>query len=152
MFFTINLYLHLNCVLMLNWIVYNRTDYLHKMDLALNNVQRLICHKNPTNQPTNQPTKECFHRSLLFKQWKSVHHKLIYHLMSLIWRNWKWIFDMKCCGTLRITKISIEKAKKICSILLTAKSETGFQSFVPVILQSEIKSDQDVHQTTIKML
>ena len=23
------------------------------MDLALNNLQRLICHKNPTNQPTN---------------------------------------------------------------------------------------------------
>ena len=26
------------------------------MDLALNNLQRLICHKiQPTNQPTNQP-------------------------------------------------------------------------------------------------
>ena len=25
------------------------------MDLALNNLQRLICHK-PNNQPTNQPT------------------------------------------------------------------------------------------------
>ena len=26
------------------------------MDLALNNLQRLICHKSqPTNQPTNQP-------------------------------------------------------------------------------------------------
>ena len=24
-----------------------------RMDLALNNLQRLICHKNPTNQPTN---------------------------------------------------------------------------------------------------
>ena len=41
----------LNSVLMLNWIVLNRTDYLHKMDLALNNLQRLICHKT---QPTNQ--------------------------------------------------------------------------------------------------
>ena len=30
---------------MLNWIVLKRTDYLHKMDLALNNLQRLICHK-----------------------------------------------------------------------------------------------------------
>ena len=30
---------------MLNWIVWNRTDYFHKMDLALNNLQRLICHK-----------------------------------------------------------------------------------------------------------
>ena len=26
------------------------------MDLVLNNLQWLICHKNPTNQPTNQPT------------------------------------------------------------------------------------------------
>ena len=43
----------LNCVLMLNWIVLNRTDYLHKMDLALNNLQRFICHKT---QQTNQPT------------------------------------------------------------------------------------------------
>ena len=40
---------------MLNWIVWNRIDYLYKkMDLALNKLQRLICHKIP---PTNQPTK-----------------------------------------------------------------------------------------------
>ena len=36
---------------MLNWIVLNRTDYLHKMDLELDNRQRLICHKT---QQTNQ--------------------------------------------------------------------------------------------------
>ena len=41
---------------MLNWIVWNRTIFI-KMDLALNNLQKLICQKNPTNQPTNQPTK-----------------------------------------------------------------------------------------------
>ena len=29
---------------------------LMKMDLALNNLQRLICHKT---QPTNQPIDEC---------------------------------------------------------------------------------------------
>ena len=34
---------------MLNWIVYI------KMDLALNNLQRLICHK--THKPTNQVKK-----------------------------------------------------------------------------------------------
>ena len=34
----------LNCVLMLYWIVWNRTVCI-KMDLALNNLQRLICHK-----------------------------------------------------------------------------------------------------------
>ena len=38
---------------MLNWIVLNRTDYLHKMDLTLNNLQRLICHK------TQQTSKPC---------------------------------------------------------------------------------------------
>ena len=35
---------HRNCVLKLNWIVWNRTICV-KMDLALNNLQRLICHK-----------------------------------------------------------------------------------------------------------
>ena len=33
---------------MKNWIVWNRTDYLHKIDLALNNIERLICHKTQT--------------------------------------------------------------------------------------------------------
>ena len=37
---------------MLNWIVWNRTDYLHKMDLALNNQQRLICHKTQPTKPS----------------------------------------------------------------------------------------------------
>ena len=46
MFFTIKLYLNLNCVLMLNWIVWNRTIFI-KMDLVLNNLQRLICHNPP---------------------------------------------------------------------------------------------------------
>ena len=34
---------------MLNWIFLNRTIYI-KMDLALNNLPKLICHKNLTNQ------------------------------------------------------------------------------------------------------
>ena len=36
---------------MLNWIVLNRTDYFHKMDLALNNLQKLICHKTQQTKP-----------------------------------------------------------------------------------------------------
>ena len=41
------------------------------MDLALNNLQRLICHKNqPTNQPTNQVKiffqSDVFNVSLMF--------------------------------------------------------------------------------------
>ena len=34
---------------MLNWIDWNKTIYI-KIDLALNNLQRLVCHKT---QPTN---------------------------------------------------------------------------------------------------
>ena len=33
---------------MLHWIVWNRTFFYIKMDLALNNLQRLICQKNQT--------------------------------------------------------------------------------------------------------
>ena len=38
---------------MLNWIVWNRTICI-KMDLALNNLQRLICHKTQPINPTLQ--------------------------------------------------------------------------------------------------
>ena len=31
--------IELNCVFMLNWIVWNKTIYMYKMDLALNNLQ-----------------------------------------------------------------------------------------------------------------
>ncbi len=37
---------------MLNWIVWNRTDYLYKNGFALNNLERLICYKT---QRTYQP-------------------------------------------------------------------------------------------------
>ena len=40
---------------MLNWIVWNRTIFI-KMDLALHNLQRLICHKT---QATSQPITWC---------------------------------------------------------------------------------------------
>ena len=42
---------HVNCVLILNWIDWNRTVYMYKMDLALNNLQRFICHKTQTDKP-----------------------------------------------------------------------------------------------------
>ena len=54
----IELFWYLNCVLMLNWTVSNRTVYLYKMDVALNNLQWLICYKTQTNQPTNNLTKK----------------------------------------------------------------------------------------------
>ena len=56
----IELFFHLtvckqNTVLMLDWIVWNRSIYMYKIDLALNNLQWLICHKTKSNQ-TNQVT------------------------------------------------------------------------------------------------
>ena len=61
MFLIIKLYLHLNTVLMLNRIIRYRSIFI-KMDLALNNLQRLICHKTqPTNQPAIQRTIFFFH-------------------------------------------------------------------------------------------
>ena len=48
----------LNCVLMLNWIVLNREQIIYiKMDLALNNLRRLICHKTQQVKPSNMNQK-----------------------------------------------------------------------------------------------
>ena len=40
---------------MLYWIAWNRTVYLYIMDLALNNLQGLICHKTQTNKQITTP-------------------------------------------------------------------------------------------------
>ena len=48
---------------MLNWIVWNRTVYMYKMDLAFNNLQWLICHKTKPNQTI-------VHRGLNGNQWE----------------------------------------------------------------------------------
>ena len=80
MFFTIKLYLHLNCVLMLNWIVWNRTIFI-KMDLVLNNLQRLIHHKTQT---TNQCLQRVdVHKNLLVSQHWCIHvHRRMSHMSS----------------------------------------------------------------------
>ena len=41
----------MHTTLILNWIIWNRTVFCIKMDLVLNNLQRLICHKT---QPSKQ--------------------------------------------------------------------------------------------------
>ena len=68
MFLTIKLdtYTKLNCL---------KYNDLHKMDLALNNPQRLICHKT---QPANQSTKT--HHNILFVD----HEKKKYILSRLL--------------------------------------------------------------------
>ena len=47
---------------MLNWIVWNRTVIYIKMDLAMNKLQRLICHK------TQQPNITYLGRRILFSE------------------------------------------------------------------------------------
>ena len=42
---------------MLNWIVRNRTVFCINIDLALNNLQRVICNKTQTNKQTNKSAK-----------------------------------------------------------------------------------------------
>ena len=42
--------IELNYVLIPNWIVWNRTVFMNKMDLALNNLRWLICHKTKPKQ------------------------------------------------------------------------------------------------------
>ena len=41
-------------MLILNWIVWNRTVYLYKMDLTFSNIQWLMCHKAKSNKQTNK--------------------------------------------------------------------------------------------------
>ena len=45
-----NYFWHRNCQFTLNWIVWNRTVSMYKMDLVLNNLQRLMSHKTKPNQ------------------------------------------------------------------------------------------------------
>ena len=71
---------HWNCVLMLNWIVWNRTVYMYQRDLALNNLQWLICHKTKPNQTW-------LFKNVIYKMclW------IIYILYICINRIWHWI-------------------------------------------------------------
>ena len=85
---------------MLNWIVWNRTIFI-KMDLMLNNLQRLICH---TTQPTNQQSLYNCLRVIFCTQSQQIWiiFKLIYltHRWDLnrgyhsgsewTWESWQW--------------------------------------------------------------
>ena len=76
---------------MLNSIVWNRTDIYMKRDLALNNLQKLICHKTqPTNQLTNQSALfyvvfVSMHRCYI-QCWQVIFHFLfLTHCLCLLW-------------------------------------------------------------------
>ena len=68
---------------MLNWIALNRTNYLHKMDLALNNLERLICHKTQQTKPNVQG---CGNDYVLIK-WCFVAENLIYEMVFFVLQN-----------------------------------------------------------------
>ena len=68
----------LHCVLMLNWIVWNRTICI-KMDLALNSLQGLICHKTQQTKPsqTNNAERLGWSNSAVVPENTRKLHKLI---------------------------------------------------------------------------
>ena len=52
--------IELNSILILNWIVWNRTVYMYKNGFGIYNLQRLICHRikpNQTSQGKYQTTE-----------------------------------------------------------------------------------------------
>ena len=55
----------IDCILMSNGIFWNRTVYLYKKNLALNNLQRLISIKQKTNKQTNESIIYCIQLRLL---------------------------------------------------------------------------------------
>ena len=44
--------IELNCVLILNWTVWNRTVYMYENGFGINNLQWLICHKTKPQNPS----------------------------------------------------------------------------------------------------
>ena len=77
--------------------------------------------------------------------------------LTVKWRKWKCIFDKKAGESLRISKTLEKKKLKIVVfiakvLLLTAKSKTGFQSFVQARCHWEINPDLDAYHTSIKTL
>ena len=88
---------------------------------------------NVFNTTGNYLIKEWLHLSFLFLEGKSLQRNLINNLTSLIWINWKGIFDMKC-ESLRITKMLQEQLRKFLGFcakvsLLTTEFDTGFCGF-----------------------
>ena len=76
--------------LMLNLTVLNRTDYLHKMDLALNNLQRLICHKTQQTKP-NLPGLLYFTLDPYLIMLSVKQGSIKYHFLSVLYDStWDW--------------------------------------------------------------
>ena len=82
------LFWHLNCVCILNWIVWNRTAYMYKMDLALNNLHWLMCHK--TKHSESIGSRQIFEATMsLF----SLDFLLKYVYLFLLFFSWQQILS-----------------------------------------------------------
>ena len=53
-----NCFWHWNCVLMLNWIVWNRTIYKYENGFSINNLQWLLSHQMQPNQRKRKRKKK----------------------------------------------------------------------------------------------
>ena len=89
---------------MLDWIVFNGTDYLHEMDLALNNLQRLICHKTQPTKPNHSPVHP--NRSLIIRCSLISYHRHV--------RVWHYKFFCPLIYLFRCNNKYACKCKKIC--------------------------------------
>ena len=62
--------IELNCGIMLNWIVWNRTVYTYKTGLVSNNLQWLMCHQTKWKTQThNNPDTNKYCRRLYRVRW-----------------------------------------------------------------------------------
>ena len=114
------------------WIIWNRIVYLYKMDLALNNLQKLICHKNqPTNEPLHNRDFETF--SIAFRA--LISHKQF--SPSDYKENIRWLFKSYWKIMMKyIVKIntSIEEITKIYKSLAGyLKKKNSYFLFQPYI-------------------
>ena len=135
---------------MLGWVINKFRNLKAKCKYAFQTL-------NVLNATRNFLIKECLNQSSLFQLWKRLHHNLINDFTSLKWMNWKYIFDMQCCETLRITKTLQKQLRKFLVFMVkvslrTTKSETSFQNFILVIRHWEKNPPKGTHQTSIKML
>ena len=92
---------------MLNWIVWNRTNYSYKIVLALNNLQKLICHKTQASkQPTNLAnhyTARSVSQEKRMRMCNMTIFKLSKKILTLLWENLYDIISVSTCSLFQST-------------------------------------------------
>ena len=110
------LFWYLNWVLMLNRIVRDTTDSMYKLDLALNNLQRLIYHK--TNHPTNKPN---LRKKFILRELFS----------NVFWWKQKYAesfsIELKLCHIKEYIFSNYEIISKICALIFKVDGLKTFQ-------------------------